>query len=271
VDLGLPFVEVSRSQSDTSHSVRLLWTRDWPVAETSIWQHTTITRDRHKCHRAGFEPATPANEQQQTRALDLSAAGIGNRTVYVKAIKRKLGYPIILCRSKFTFQNYPYVTLEFAAVQVSLLTPNDYSGHTTQLISKCCILYIYSTNIGTEYFKHGIYSPYFPLQSAVCFINLTYLVPVLFTFYIQGVLKLKKKNNSGAKRLIQWHVCISRVYLFVRDFGFCLIVKNAVNAHLDFGFKKLFWIWRMNRERLSASPWACQKKRPRIFMYELQW
>jgi len=77
---------------------------------------------------------------------------------------------------------------------INVLTPNDdYSGRTAPLNSKCCILYIYSTNIGTEYFKHGIYSPFFPpLQNAVCFIILTYLVPVLLTFYIQGVLKLKK-------------------------------------------------------------------------------
>ena len=73
------------------------------------------------------------------------------------------------------------------------LTPNDpYSGRTAPLTSKRCILYIYSTNIGTEYFKQGIYSPFLSLQNAVCFIILTYLVPVLFTFYIESVLKLKK-------------------------------------------------------------------------------
>ena len=76
---------------------------------------------------------------------------------------------------------------------INPLTPNDpYRGRTAPLTSKRCILYIYSTNICTTYFKHGIYSPFFSLQNAVCFIILTYLVPVLFTFYIQGVLKLKK-------------------------------------------------------------------------------
>jgi hypothetical protein len=67
------------------------------------------------------------------------------------------------------------------------LKPNDrYRGRTAPLTSERCISYIYSTNIGTEYFKHGIYMFFL---NAVCFVMLTYLVPVLFTFYIQGVLK----------------------------------------------------------------------------------
>jgi len=86
-----------------------------------------------------------------------------------------------------------YISVWDPTTHFNPLTPNDhYSGRTAPLTSARYILYIYSTNIGTEYFKHGIYSPFFSLHNAVCFIILTYLVPVLFTFYIQSVLKLKK-------------------------------------------------------------------------------
>jgi len=81
-------------------------------------------------------------------------------------------------------------TSEVLKIKFNSLTPNDsYRVRTAPLTSKRCILYIYSTNIGTEYFKHGIYSPFHSLQNAIYFVILTYLVPVLFTFYIQCVLK----------------------------------------------------------------------------------
>ena len=45
---------------------------------------------------------------------------------------------------------------------INPLTHNDgYSGRTAPLTSKCCILCIYSTNTGTEYFKLDIYCPFF--------------------------------------------------------------------------------------------------------------
>jgi hypothetical protein len=120
---------------------------------------------------------------------------------------------------------------------------------TAPLTSKRFILYMYSNNIATEYFKHGIYSPFFPLQNVVCFIILTYLFPVLFTFYIQDVLKLKKiipapkglcsryndvhsrersmlhvvyRNTNQLKRSAQISTRLQRITCFVlQNFMFC--------------------------------------------------
>jgi hypothetical protein len=51
VGQGLLIVEASRSHSDTPQSVGLLWMGHQPDAETSTWQHITLTRDRLPCLR----------------------------------------------------------------------------------------------------------------------------------------------------------------------------------------------------------------------------
>ena len=72
------------------------------------------------------------------------------------------------------------------------LKPNDYySGRTAPLTSKRCILYIYSTNIGTEYFKHGIYSPFFSPSKCSLFHNSNVFGSCIIHILYTGVLKLK--------------------------------------------------------------------------------
>jgi len=47
----------SWSHSDTPLSIGLLWMSDQLVAETSTWQHTPLTRDRHPCPHRNLNPS----------------------------------------------------------------------------------------------------------------------------------------------------------------------------------------------------------------------
>jgi hypothetical protein len=62
------------------------------------------------------------------------------------------------------------------------------------LASKFCILYIFPTNISTEYFKHAAHSPFFFSKCRLLH-DVTFLVPVLFTFYIKDVQNFILKFN----------------------------------------------------------------------------
>jgi len=67
-------------------------------------------------------------------------------------------------------------------------------GRTAPLTSKSFILYIYSTNIGTEYFKRDIYSPFFFLSSKCSlFRNSNIFGSCIIHILYTGCAKIKKK------------------------------------------------------------------------------
>jgi hypothetical protein len=78
-------------------SVRLLWTRDRPVAETSTWQHKHCTRDKHPCPR-GIRTHDPS--QQSAADPRLRPRGYWNQHVwYLRSFK--------VSRSRSHKNNFP--------------------------------------------------------------------------------------------------------------------------------------------------------------------
>ena len=66
---ALLIIEASRSHSETSHSVELLWKSDQPDAQTPPPDNTQHSRQTYIHIPASFEPSVPACEQLQTHCL----------------------------------------------------------------------------------------------------------------------------------------------------------------------------------------------------------
>jgi hypothetical protein len=73
VDQDLIIIDASRSHSDTTHPIWLLWTSDRPNAVTSTRQHQTET----SMPPVGFETRNTSKQAPQTQALERSATAFG--------------------------------------------------------------------------------------------------------------------------------------------------------------------------------------------------
>jgi hypothetical protein len=94
VSQDLPIIEVSPSHTDTLQSAGLVWMRDQPEAETSTWQHTTSTRNRHPCP-GGVRTHGPSKRAAADPCLRSAATGIGPRKQF---LKNKVFWDMMACR-----------------------------------------------------------------------------------------------------------------------------------------------------------------------------
>jgi hypothetical protein len=104
VGQGLLMTDVSRSHSDTP-PVGLLWTSDQPDAETSTWQHTTHTRDRHPCPRRDSNPQSQQGNGR--RPTPYWARPLGSDVCTIKfslILEKNLQSQAISCKITLVFR-----------------------------------------------------------------------------------------------------------------------------------------------------------------------
>jgi len=126
---GLLIVEASRSHSDPPQPVGLLWTNDQSDAETTIWQHTTLTRDRLPCPRWDSNPH-PRKRAAAYPRLRPHGPGIGSEIF--TAGNYKLALLLLLLTHRFSEGN----ASRFPLAAKLFLCSKDL-GLTLQRDSKC--------------------------------------------------------------------------------------------------------------------------------------
>ena len=121
VSHGLLILEVSRSHT-TTQSVGLLWMSAQQVAETSTWQHTTLTTDKHPC------PHWDSNPRSQ------QASGRRHYTTF-RNIKILIKFVVMTFDVIWTFTNYFIMIVLLHCTSGSLnLQPKDTTVWTEEVI-----------------------------------------------------------------------------------------------------------------------------------------
>jgi hypothetical protein len=137
----LHLITLSDTHTHThTHSVWHLWTRDRAVAETSNWQHTTLTTDTYPCLQRDSNPRSQRTNSRSSNASDSAATGTDvNSTCSLQLLKRRGLF--VEVRSEFKTPNFVYTC-----------TPRV----PTQMCTMCTDVsrLIYMTN--SDYFTHNV-------------------------------------------------------------------------------------------------------------------
>ena len=125
---------------------------------SSIGRRTLRTTLKCMCHSAHIFWCSYSSRATRGLLVDngCSSPELCNPIKYCLACRNLSIPPNVKMSSKNTLR------YSSGIIVFNPMTPNDtYRGRTAPLTSKRSILYIYLTNICTEYFKRGIYSPFF--------------------------------------------------------------------------------------------------------------